>query len=235
MSNDKPLVLQFDNAGYQSTNEFYSSFSGAVFTLRAGDMAAVHIDNDSEHLPFVDLVTGLLAPSTGRVLFMDRDWRAMNAFEQAAARGRIGCVLEGRAWLSSLSVRQNIMLRERHHTQRTDLEISEEADRLCKAAGLAVIPDCRPERVRPRELRVLEWVKAFMGNPSLVVLAFPERDAFSGACPVCMELVEQARAAGSSVVWISDRAEVWHLPQMAGADHYEIKEERWLPLEREGV
>jgi len=232
---DKPAVLQFERVGYRSPIEAYASFEDATFTLCAGGLLGVHIDRDSEQVPIADLATGLLPPTTGRVLFGGSDWLRMNAFEQAAARGRIGCVLEADSWISSLTVRQNILLRERHHTQRSDRDIGEEAERLSRAAGLEGIPEGRPDRVRPRELRVLEWVRAFMGTPALAVLVFPDRDAFSGACDVCGALVEQARAAGTAVMWISDRAKVWSQPFMAGAEHYEIRDERWIPRRREDV
>lgn len=233
MTGQQQTILRFETVGYRAPNDSYASFSGGSLTLRPGELAAVHIDHDSEHVPIADLATGLQEPTSGRVLLEERDWQVMNAFEQARARGRIGCVLEQPSWISSLSVRQNIMLRERHHTHRSDKEIADEADELCRLAGLKAIPALRPDRVRSRELRMLEWVRAFMGRPALVVLVFPERDAFAGACPACAQLVERARSAGTAVLWISDRADVWRQPLMAGADHFQIKDERWMPLNGE--
>lgn len=228
-------VLRFNGVAYRSPIEAYASFGSASFTLRSGGLMGLHIDRDSEHVPIADLATGLLEPTEGQVFFRTRDWGRMDAFEQAASRGRIGCVLEESSWIGSLTVRQNILLRERHHTQRSDMEIEEEADRLSRMVDLSGMPDGRPDKVRPRELRVLEWVRAFMGTPALVILVFPEREAVRGACDSCMVLVEQARAAGTAVLWISDSEEVWRQPFMKNAEHYEINEERWIPRRREGV
>jgi phospholipid/cholesterol/gamma-HCH transport system ATP-binding protein len=228
-------VLRFEEVAYRSPIEAYASFGEASFTLQAGGLVGLHIDRDSEHVPIADLAAGLLAPTSGAVFFGGRDWQGMDAFDQAAARGTIGCVLEEMSWITSLTVRQNIMLRERHHTTRSEEEIGAEAERLSGIAGLSGIPEGRPDRVRPRELRVLEWVRAFMGTPTLVVLVFPERDAFTGACDACMALVEKARSEGTCVVWVSDRDEVWRHPFMKSADQYEIKDERWMPRRMEGV
>ncbi len=233
MSKEEQAILRFEEVAYRSSDESYASFSGASLELRPGGLVAVHISHDSEHVPIADLATGLMEPTAGRVFLEGRDWKALDAFEQAAARGRIGCVLEQPSWISSLSVPQNIMLRERHHTRRPEAELAAEADQLCRLVGLEAIPALRPDRVRSRELRMLEWVRAFMGRPVLVVLVFPEREAFSGACTACARLVERARSAGTAVLWISDRADVWRQPLMAGADHFQIKDERWIPLNRE--
>ena len=228
-------ILRFEAVAFRSPDESFASFTDATLALCAGELAALHIDHDSEHVPIADLATGLLAPTRGRVCMMERDWQEMDAFEQAAARGRVGCVLETPSWVSSLSVEQNIMLRERHHTRRPDAEIAHEATQLCRLAGLKSIPTVRPDRVRSRELRMLEWVRAFLGNPALVILVFPARDALSGACTACAQLVERARVAGTAVLWISDRAEDWRQPMMAQGDHFQIKDERWIPLNREDV
>ena len=230
MMNAKQAILRLETLDYQAPSESYASFSGASLALHPGGLAAVHIDHDSEHVPIADLVTGLLTPTSGRVLLEGRDWQAMNPFEQAAARGRIGCVLEQPSWVASLSVRQNVMLRERHHTRRSDAEIADEADELSRLAGLKTVPTLRPDRVRSRELRIFEWVRAFMGRPALVVLVFPAREAFSGAVATCMQLVERARSAGTAVLWVSDRDDSWQQPLMEGADHFQIKDERWTPL-----
>lgn len=233
MTDAQKTILRFEAVDYRAPNESSASFAGATLTMAAGGLATVHIDHDSEHVPIADLATGLLVPTSGRVLLADRDWRSMDAFAQAEARGRIGCVLEQPSWVSSLGVLQNIMLCERHHTRRPDAEIADEAAQLCRLAGLKAIPTVRPDRVRSRELRMLEWVRAFLGKPALVILMFPERDALSGACSACAQLVERARSAGTAVLWISDDAEVWRQPLMAGADHFQIKDERWMPLNRE--
>ncbi len=232
MKMGKTTVLQFESVVYRSSVEAYASFGGASFTLPSGGLVGVHIDHDSEHVPIADLATGLLPPTSGRICFGGKDWQRLNPFAQAAARGGIGCVLEAKSWISSLTVKQNIMLRERHHTSRSDADIEREAQHLCKRAGLPGIPESRPDLVRPRELRILEWVRAVLGTPALAVLVFPERDAFSGASAVCMDLVDQARAEGTAVIWISDRNEVWQDPHMADAEHYEIKDGQWMPYRR---
>ncbi len=233
MNDRQTVVLEFEAVTYRSPSDAYASFEGASFELCSGDLMSVQIDRDSEHVPVADLATGLLPPSSGYIRFSGKDWQGMDAFGQSAARGRIGCVLENKSWISSLTVKQNLVLRERHHTTRSGPDILKEAEALVRQVGLSDIPEGRPDSIRPRELRMLEWIRAFLGTPDLVVLMFPERETFSGACSVCMDLVERARHAGTAVLWVSDQHEVWHLPQMKEAKCYEISNEQWLLARRE--
>ncbi len=233
MKDRQTMVLEFEAVTYRSPSDAYASFEGASFGLRFGELVGVRIDRDSEHVPVADLATGLLPPDAGTILYCGKDWQGMHAFGQSAARGRIGCVLESKSWISSLTVKQNLLLRERHHTSRKDEDILRDAETLVHQIGLSDIPEGRPDMVRPRELRMLEWVRAFLGSPDLVVLMFPERDTFSGACSVCMELVDRARQDGTAVLWVSDRHEVWQQPQMKEAKQYEISNDQWLLGRRE--
>lgn len=228
-------VLRFEDVGYQSPSEAFASFCGGSLVLRPGELVAVHIDRDSEHVPIADLAAGLLEPTSGRVLFEEDDWAGMSPFPASAARGRIGCVLEKPSWVSSLSVQQNMMLSERHHTNRPDAEIVDELKALCQVVGLPLVPQVRPDRVRSRELRLFEWVRAFMGQPTLVVLVFPERNALSTGTMAFSKLVSQAREKGTAVLWVSDFPDTWGQVVSRDANHYQIKDERWLPFNGEVV
>ena len=47
----------------------------------------------------------------------------MSAWQQGTMRGHIGRVFVTPGWVSNLTVRENILLAQRHHTQRPDGEI----------------------------------------------------------------------------------------------------------------
>ncbi len=220
-------ILEFDAVEYRTDGDPFCRLCGATFTLQAGAVLVVHADPDSEQVPLTDLATGLIRPTAGAVRFAGHDWEDMTAFAAAAARGQIGCVPEMPGWISSLTVRQNMLLCERHHTSRSEEALYAEADALCRVAGLDAIPECRPDRVRPRTLRMFEWVRAFMGTPRLVLLAFPERGTFADRVTGLMALAERALATGTALAWISDRREVWKQPLLAAGIHVTIQKGQW--------
>jgi ABC-type lipoprotein export system ATPase subunit len=142
----------------------------------------------------------------------------MDAFEEAAARGRMGCVFETPGWISSLTVIENIMLRERHHTQREDDEIRAEALGLAERVG---VEDCydiglRPDKARARRLRVYEWVRACMGKPAVILMAFPERGAPSRYREPLLALLEYMAGQGSAIMLLTDAGNVLNHAKDAG-------------------
>ena len=145
-------------------------------TLNAADLMLVRVEEGLTRLPFVDVAQGLVEPESGRVMFLGEDWCAMPAGRSAERRGKIGRVFESHAWISNLDVDENVTLAQRHHTLRPEGEIAAEADALAAQFGLRELPHVRPAVVRRADLRRAEWVRAFLGEPRLIILENPTRD-----------------------------------------------------------
>jgi ABC-type ATPase involved in cell division len=223
-------ILQFDNVGYRTDSDLDSSLSDVSFSLPKGEILLVRVDADDEHAPVLDLALGLLRPDEGTVSFAGKDWQSMDPFEEAAERGRIGCVFESSGWLSSLSVEQNVLLRVRHHSHRSETSIREEAEALAQIVGLQRLSALRPDHASRRQLRLHEWVRACMGEPELLILAFPERDAPSYALPRLFDLVEHVLSTGTAVLWMTDSEKVWSHERLCSASRSSIENEKWISL-----
>jgi ABC-type ATPase involved in cell division len=201
------------------------------FSLREGEIVLVHSDYDNEDVPYIDLVTGLLRPDTGRVVFKGKDWAAgMSYHAQFRARSRIGSLARQHVWLSNQTVVRNVILSQRHHTSRPEVDLEKEADALAREVGLSRIPRVRPDAVSARELRMAGWVRAFMGSPDLVVLLFPERDAMAEWPAFLDAMLGTYMAKGGAAFVVSDNPSLWQLSVMGSARHYGFREGKWLEL-----
>src|SRR5687767_71659 len=152
MNASSPIV-KFDNVTVPSSRHYETGLGDISFELNRGDLLLVRIERENERLPLADASEGLVPPAQGTVRFLGDDWENLSADRAAAQRGKIGRLFEDEGWVSDVDVDENIMLAQRHHTQRTDEDILDEALKLSRMFGLPGLPRGRPSRMRRWDLR----------------------------------------------------------------------------------
>ena len=201
MNND---ILSFEQAGLRSETGWL--VQPVSFRAAPGEAVWFRVNPDEELLPLGDLATGILEPTEGTVSFLGRSWRDYAPGEAAAGRGRIGRVFKARGLISNLDVDENITLPQRHHTARPEEEIVREAEALAKRLGFEELPRRRPALMKPGDVRRAEWVRAFLGQPALIVLEEPMLDVYDQYLPALMQEMTEACRRGAAVLWISSEA-----------------------------
>jgi hypothetical protein len=63
--------------------------------------------------------------------------------------------------------------------------------------------------VGAEELRILEWVRAFVGDPALVLLECPELQVAKARRAALGDFVVGARKAGAAVLWLTESGSTW--------------------------
>ena len=228
MSKKPESILQFDDVAWHSRTHLVDTIEHVDLVVGPGDCVMVRQEAASQEAVLFDLAEGLRRPHDGCVRFLGRDWRRLSAFESARQRGRIGRVFETMGWVSNLNVYENIVLSQRHHTARGEDELREETEALVLRAGFAGIPHCRPHLLRRDELRRAQWVRAFLGEPALVLLERPQQDVKDDGAAVLWELIEETRARGGAVVWLGPEAGVRPAGDISGIRRYVIRDARLM-------
>ena len=223
-------ILEFEAVTLRSTSPQVEDMEEVSFCLRAGDIVLLRLEEGREHLPLADAAEGLLAPDAGRVNFCGESWSGMAPHRQSDLRGRIRRVFDTYGWVSNLDVAENLCLSESHHTPRPPAEILAEAEGLARRFGLPGIPDARPARVPAATLRRLEWVRAFMGQPALLLLERP----LTGCARECLGGLTEAVAAvaerGAAVLWMTGEDRDWTQVKLTGMKRYAMQGPKLLPL-----
>ncbi|WP_109118370.1 organic solvent ABC transporter ATP-binding protein [Azospirillum sp. TSO22-1] len=175
-------------------------------TLDAGELVLIDHGGEQNERVMADAACGLTNPVRGSVRMLGRDWRRLPPDLANALRGRIGHGFRPGAWISYLSVIDNIMLAQLHHTMRPEADIRDEASRLSVAFGLPGVPTGLPSDCAPGDLARADLVRAFMGSPALVILEGPPAD-LTGAL---INMIRTVRDRGTAAVWFTLDPDLWH-------------------------
>lgn len=203
-------ILEFSNVTLPSAGHGQIAMQDLTFQLRPGCLLLVKVEAGNEYLPLADAAEGLIAPPTGFIRWQGKAWNSFAPLAELQARARIGRVFEKNSWVSNLNVIENVTLSQRHHTARPEGDIIAEADALARFFGLPEAPRQRPAFVAKRELRMAEWVRAFMAAPLLLLLERPEAGVPDDNLPKLIDAVQAALRRGAAAIWQTDRNAVWN-------------------------
>jgi phospholipid/cholesterol/gamma-HCH transport system ATP-binding protein len=178
--------------------------------LAPGELALIDAPDPMHSAAFGNLCAGLAPLVAGRVRFMDRDWATLPEDSAAALRGRMGRVFAGGSWLPHLSVADNVLLPQLHHTRASEQALRERAAMLAQGFGLPGLPLVRPRDLSPAELARAACVRAFLGEPALLLLETPLGDRLvRDLAPPLLDALAGARARGAACLWLTRSSLVW--------------------------
>jgi len=197
-------VLEFTDVTVATTPLGHAGLSHVNARFRPGTLTIIKVEPGNEQLPIADLAEGLLCPAEGRVAFQGEPWTTMLPEQVLQRRAQIGRVFDGHGWISNLNVNENVTLSQRHHTRRPIAEILAEAEALARAFGLSELPKTRPALVAHQDLRRSEWIRAFLGQPLLVLLERPMQGVPLQHLPRLIGAVREACAHKAAVLWLTD-------------------------------
>jgi phospholipid/cholesterol/gamma-HCH transport system ATP-binding protein len=203
----KDIVLSFEEA-MLPLDEDETRGLLVDLALRAGDMVMLDASEPDQELRLADVACGLVMPMKGAAKFLGHDWSSLTPDRANAMRGRIGCALDDRAWLPHLTMRENILLPQLHHTRRSVHEIEEEAVGLAVHFGLPGLPLGLPKQYRQGELRRSLCIRALLGEPYLILLGRSVADDDPRILGPLLNALCATRERDAAVLWVTDRADL---------------------------
>jgi phospholipid/cholesterol/gamma-HCH transport system ATP-binding protein len=200
-------ILALSNV--RSADLFGRSAGALDLQLDPGELALI----DARDLPlaagFADLCCGLHRPAQGEVRFLQRDWSRQPAEMADALRGLIGRVMSNPGWLRFVDATTNVLLQQIHHT-RSGLDVlREDAARLATHFGLPGLPDGPIAELSPGDLMRLGFVRAFVGEPKLVILESPVQGLYQDMVPALLNRLWEVRDRGGAAIWLTRSRMIW--------------------------
>jgi phospholipid/cholesterol/gamma-HCH transport system ATP-binding protein len=200
--------------------------------LMAGGLALVDARHSARPTWLADLCCGLLPLAAGSARFLGRDWSAMPHDYAAALRGRIGRVFLSGSWIGFMDVASNILLPQLHHTRDDLSNLRERAIALSCAFGLPGLPLVRPGELAASDLARAACVRAFLGEPMLVLLESPVQGRFSTLVPPLLDALATARDRGTAAVWFTRSDLIWRDQSVPATMRLRLGERGLVPAVR---
>ncbi|MBI2437331.1 MAG: hypothetical protein HYV36_00750 [Lentisphaerae bacterium] len=216
-------ILEFSDVTLAAAPLEHAGLSQVNAAFLPGTLSIIRVEPGNEQLPLADLAQGLKSPTEGSILFQGGAWDTMSAEQALACRARIGRAFDGHGWISNLNVNENVTLAQRHHTGRAIAEILAEAEALARAFGLAELPKVRPALAPRQDLRRAEWIRAFLGQPRLVLLERPMQGVAWEHLSRLVGAVREACSRKAAVLWLSDTDRIEQAAELPPTTRYAMR------------
>ena len=172
--------------------------------LAPGELVLILSANRRRNGVVVDHLLGLQDPPTAGVCFLGQAWSELGREQAFLLRREVGRVQYRGNWMESHSVMDNILLPMMHNSIATESSLRQDASALAQQFGLPGLPTLPPSQVPEADLCRAACVRAFLGQPLLVVLEHPLNPATSGLLGPMMNAIQQVRRRQGAVLWFSE-------------------------------
>jgi len=117
---------------------------------------------------------GLNRPQRGTLRWFGKEVSELDEEGLKASRSRVGIVFEnGGRPFNHLTVVENIALPLRYHRNRSPAEVRETVEKILQFAGLTLLANMTPSRVKPAERQRVALARALAMSPDVLLLDNP--------------------------------------------------------------
>ena len=226
------VILGLDSVSL-ITDPIEPSTSIAVnLKLHGGELALIRVERQQQGTILGDTCAGLEIPPEGQVSFLGKEWSQLRPDIANALRGRIGRVYARGNWLGHLSLFDNLLLPQLHHTRRSLNEVRDEAATLCENFDLPGVPLGFSEDSLPVDLQRAACVRAFLGQPMLILLEESSKGCFKEMMTNLINALREARNRGAAVMWLTSDKFIWRDESIPATRRYRLAGRKLMEVSR---
>ncbi len=197
-----------------------------------GDLVLINLERPRFGTVLADACCGLHQAYDGSIFFLGKDWSTLPSDTANALRGRIGRVFTFGNWVNRLTLENNILLQQLHHSRKNYAQLRDEAVRLAERLGLPGLPTGLPDDLMRADNQRATCVRAFLGQPSLVLLEEPTTGVYPEILPALINVIRNACDRGAGVVWLTLTDQIWNHPILPATDRYRLTAHRLMEVVR---
>lgn len=195
------MLLEVQNVSkkYKHNGVEFFAVNDINMTVEKGEFIAVCGHSGSGKSTLFHMLSGLLKPESGRIIFEDKDIVSKNETEMAQYRNHeIGYVLQGQIVLKNFTVLENVCLP--YYLSNNGKDIYDRAMELLEKVGLKQYAKVYPNQLSGGEMRRIAIARALINNPKLLIADEPTSNLDRENAVYIMELLKQINESGISVI-----------------------------------
>ena len=164
--------------------------------LRAGEISVIMGRSGSGKSTLLNMLSGILKPTTGRVMYDETDIYSLDDTALSAFRNEnIGFVPQGKSAVASLTVLENVMIPKLLYGGRDE----ERAMELLSLFGIADLKDVMPAELSGGELRRMAIARALINSPGVLFCDEPTGDLDNENTKAVFDALYRVADNGSAV------------------------------------
>jgi putative ABC transport system ATP-binding protein len=189
-SNNEVIVTEDVTKTYQDNGVPVEALRGIDLTISKGEFTAIVGPSGSGKTTFLNIISGLDSPSTGRVWLDGRELSALSGRELSdTRRDRIGFIFQAYNLIPVLSVAENVeyimLLQGIDQNERR-----QRVERILEELGLGGMSDRRPPQLSGGQQQRVAVARAIVSRPALILADEPTANLDS---KTAMDLIDMMR------------------------------------------
>lgn len=176
------------------------------FILSEGKLTMLCGRSGSGKSTFLNIISGILAPTTGKVLIDGDDIYEMDDRKLSRFRNSFfGFIPQGQSAIRSLTLLENVMLPYMLYEEEPESE--EYVDDLLEQMGVAELKNVMPNELSGGEMRRMAIARALVRKPKIVFADEPTGDLDDENTEIVLRLLKKITEEGTSVLLVTHENE----------------------------
>jgi|KBSMisStandDraft_5_1062788.scaffolds.fasta_scaffold00281_12 putative ABC transport system ATP-binding protein len=192
------LVKTYDHDNFQ-----HAIIKSVSITIGIGEFTVIMGNSGSGKSTLLYLLSGLDAPSSGKIWINDIPLHKRSQKELAVLRRKmVGFVFQDNNLIPNLSIRENILVAG-YLIQGDRKEIDQYADRLMEELGILSLAKRYPSQVSGGELQRAAIARAMINNPMILLADEPTGSLNSEASEKVLECFSRLNSKGQTIIMVT--------------------------------
>ena len=212
------MIIKAENISRQfmrkrGESNIFQAVKDTSLTLNPGSLTVLTGRSGGGKSTLMNMLSGLLAPTGGRVYADDTDLYSLDDDRLSLFRNEhFGMIPQGQSAVFSLNVLENILLPMRlYGMDRKKPEEFEKAlayaDSLLELTGIKDLKDVKPNELSGGEMRRMAIARALIRNPEVIFADEPTGDLDDANTEIILKLLKSLAQEGRTVLLVTHEKE----------------------------